>query len=74
MYVELALSKKTLERETERIKIQYGYMLDELEQAAVTVERITELVRAHLKDFEKREQGNIAVQRRCAEARTARRK
>lgn len=73
MCLELALSKKSLERECERIKSHYGYMLDELEQVAITVERITELVRAHLKDFEKLEQGNIAVQRRCAERRTARR-
>lgn len=52
----MALTQRELRNQTERLKRHYGYILDELELAMGTIERLTALVSAHQRDLECKEQ------------------
>ena len=51
----MPLNAKTIREHTEKLKTHYGYLLDELELEAGRVERMIDMLKAHLNDLEREE-------------------
>lgn len=51
----MAISAKTIREHTEKLKTHYRYLLDELEIEAGRVERMIDMITAHLNDLEMKE-------------------